>query len=104
MQEKNREATWYRKLKLSQKYKLNTISGAILALLGVLVIGISGHEMTHHLPEAIHAGLGSLLFLLGLWLFAAGIRYQSQLDTIRISRKNNRYRKGPKKSHKDKQG
>jgi protein-S-isoprenylcysteine O-methyltransferase Ste14 len=102
MQQKKAEITWYKNLKLSEKYKLNAISGALLATLGVLTISISGDAMTYSLPEAVFSVFGVLFFLTGLWLFSVGIRYQAQLDAIRIVRRNKMNRKqAPKKIKKE---
>jgi cytochrome c biogenesis protein CcdA len=98
---KNADRSWYQKLLLSQKFKLNTAIGLVLTAVGVLIVAISGPEMTHHWQVALHAGVGVIALLAGLWFFSRGLRYESQLDAIRIMKRNRNFnggnkRKGPR--------
>ncbi len=97
MQERITETNRYKKLTLSQKYKLNSISGAFLAVLGVLIISAADDGTTLRFQRIIISAIGSMLFLIGLWLYAAGINYKAMQDAIRISRKIKPARKRPKK-------
>jgi len=104
-EDRNADKNWYQKLLLSQKFKINAGIGLLLATLGVLIIAISGPEMTHHWQVAVHAGIGVILLIGGLWLFSRGLRYESQLDAIRIMKRNrsfgggNNYKKGNPKNN-----
>ncbi|KPM49184.1 hypothetical protein [Jiulongibacter sediminis] len=88
MQEQKQRRSWYQKLKLTQKFKLNTALGFVLVALGALILAITGEEMTHHIHAKLHAFVGIVLLLGGLWFCGSGLRYRSQLDAIRIARRN----------------
>lgn len=97
----NEDKNWYQKLLLSQKFKMNVVIGFILIAAGAFALAVSGSEMLHHWENQLHGGLGLLAFLGGLWFFSRGLRYESQLDAIRIAKRNRNFgggnRKGPRK-------
>lgn len=98
MQEQKQQRSWYQKLKLSQKFKLNTALGFVLVASGALILAITGDEMVHHIHAKLHGFIGIVLLLGGLWFYGAGLRYRTQLDAIRIARRNRSgFRKKKKK-------
>ena len=88
MQEEKQQRSWYQSLKLTKKFKLNTALGFVLVVIGALILAITGDEMLHHIHAKLHAFIGIILLLAGLWFYGAGLRYRSQLDAIRIARRN----------------
>lgn len=96
--DKNADRSWYQKLLLSQKFKINTAIGLVLIAVGVLIVAISGPEMIHHWQVALHAGIGVIVLLAGLWFFSRGLRYESQLDAIRIMKRNRNFNGGNKRN------
>ncbi|MCR9066113.1 MAG: hypothetical protein NXI00_19235 [Cytophagales bacterium] len=100
MQDKKQDLSWYKKLKLSQKYKLNAGIGMLMISIGAIILAITGEEMLYHWQSGLHASLSILLLLVGLWFFGTGVRYQSQLDAIRIARRN----RGGFRKNNDKKG
>ncbi|MGR3809019.1 hypothetical protein [Jiulongibacter sp. NS-SX5] len=88
MQEQKQQRSWYKKLKLSQKFQINTAIGFLLIAIGLLILTITGEELLFHIHAKLHAGLGVVLSLTGLWFYGIGLRYRNQLDAIRIARRN----------------
>ncbi|UBM58926.1 hypothetical protein LAG90_19190 [Marinilongibacter aquaticus] len=84
---KKEEYGWYKKLKLSDKYKLNCGIGMALVSISILVISFFGPSILSFSLSTAYVGLALALLCVGLWLFGVGVRYQSQLDAIRIARR-----------------
>jgi uncharacterized membrane protein YjgN (DUF898 family) len=98
-EDRNANKNRYQKLLLSQKFHINAAIGLLLIPTGVIIIGITGYEMLLQWQHAIHALLGVLLLVGGIWLFSRGLRYESQLDAIRIMKRNRNFgtnKKGPR--------
>ncbi len=100
--DRNEGKNWYQKLMLSQKFQINAVIGLILVAVGAVVLTNTGAEMLHHWEYAIHGGVGVVALIAGLWFFSRGLRYESQLDAIRIMKRNRNFsgggnRKGPRK-------
>jgi uncharacterized membrane protein YjgN (DUF898 family) len=99
-EDRNANKNRYQKLLLNQKFQINAAIGLVLIPIGAIVISLSGgHEILHHWQNAVHALLGVLLLVGGLWLFSRGLRYESQLDAIRIMKRNRNFgnkKKGPR--------
>lgn len=99
--DRNEGKNWYQKLLLSQKFYINAALGLVLVAVGAVVLTVTGPEMFHHWEYAIHGGVGVVALVVGLWFFSRGLRYESQLDAIRIMKRNRNFsggnKKGPRK-------
>lgn len=94
------EKNWYQALKLSQKFTANAILGMVLLTAGVVVLYLKPTDINASTESLVHLILGLIAINAGVWFFAAGSRYQSQLDAIRIAKRNRgsfskNNRKGP---------
>lgn len=94
--DRNTGKNWYQKLLLSQKFLLNVVLGMVLMGIGAIILTVSGSEMLHHWEYMVHGGVGVAVLLAGLWIFSRGLRYESQLDAIRISKRNRHFGGGKK--------
>ena len=95
-----KEKGWYDSLKLSQKFTANAVLGMLLLTIGIVVLYLKPTSPELGTEAIVHLIIGIITINAGVWFFAAGSRYQSQLDAIRIAKRNRgnfskNNRKGP---------
>lgn len=94
------EMGWYKSLKLSTKFQLNTVIGFGLISFGLALLFLD-FSLLNNFEPWYKLFLGIAAVLGGLWFYGAALMYKSQLNSIRISKRysqSSNKNKGPKKA------
>ncbi len=86
---------WYQKLRLSDKYKFNGILGMFLITLSLILFSTAAIFYTREGLWIVYFVVAIVSLNIGLWFYARGIAYQSQLDAIRIMKRSGGNRNRP---------